>query len=154
MNGWIFWSGTLLVFFGIGALTGFLLDIVVWQISYDYVYAPNFFLRNGIRFGFIIGAIVAFIGTFFELDRVTLNQWSFSVLILLICTLAGGAILGILFGVLAKSGFIYSDTQTVIPLSRLYFCDGLSKGTIWGGAVGAIMFLRFIAKASRKNSCH
>jgi len=149
MKSWIVWGGTLLCFIAIGAIVGFLLDVLVWHVSYDYVYAPGYFFHSGIKTGFYAGSFVAFLITFIDSNSLTLIQCCVAALLLSCCIVLGSVCLAVGYGLLAKVGLIYSQHKTVIPLTRLYFCDGLIKGAVLGGLVGALVVLRFFTNCSR-----
>lgn len=136
----------MLAFGGIGIAIGYLLDITVWYISYDYVYAPEYFLRLGMHFGFIAGTIIALIGTFFDANKVVIHQWLISVLRILFSTLMGAVLLSLCLGGLVKTGLLSSQHETIVPLSRLYFCQGLWNGVILGSSIGILIHLRFLIK--------
>ncbi len=149
MKGWLLWIGTILTFGGIGIVIGHLLDVIVWYISYDYVYASKHFLKLGTHFGFSTGAIIAFVGTFLDSNSVNVKQWRVSVLRILFCSLMGSLLLSFCLGGLAKTGLLLSQHETIIPLPRLYFCEGVWNGALLGSTIGVLIHLWFLVKSKQ-----
>ena len=112
---------------------GKVLDEVVWQVSYDYVFAPKLFARRGGLVGMLEGAVVAATYVFWPCsdgNRIALRSAAF--------TFLAAALSGIVFagfsGVLLKAGVLQA-VELATP-TRTTVCIAAVWGTFFG-SVGA-----------------
>src|SRR5262245_31606276 len=59
----LIWSAIAFSGWGIVSLQAWIMDMLLWQVSWDYIYAPHEFLRSGLRIGLVVGALLAAVAT-------------------------------------------------------------------------------------------
>ena len=146
MTNWTTWLATLLAYLGIGAIIGGLLDLIVWYVSYDYVYTPGQFLKELVKFSFLIGALVACTGTYLHTVPQTRFQWLRSIMTIFLVTVLTSAFTATCLALLAKTGFLSTINKTMIPLTRIYFCQGLQFGAYAGLLISSFWSLWRVKK--------
>lgn len=120
----------------IGSGLGQLIDALLWEVSYDYVYPPHAAQAAGLRLGGWLGTLMAVVGVVGA--RPLLSLASLSQVGCLALGLCGVVTLGYAgtAWVVAKLGVA---TTGSLSLSRVALCTGLLRGSV-AGALVAVLF--------------
>ena len=121
----------------IGSGLGYLIDVLLWELSYDYVYPPQAAQAAGLRFGGWFGtcmAAVSVVGTR-PLVPVT-SQLQAGLLALIVFGIVATSFAGTAWGA-AKLGVAMSGS---VSLPRAAFCTGLVRGSVAGAVVAALFW--------------
>jgi hypothetical protein len=133
------WVLSCVVWWGLGWAIGGILDAVLWQFSFNYLYSPQEFVRRFSLWSVAAATIVAAAATTGRGSPARL----FSIL-----RLAGLCALLTLTLAIAWGGGAawFAETESnsaavahLAPLRRVRFCTGLWKGAVLGFGVGTLL---------------
>lgn len=144
MSRLVTWTLTVAGFLVAGWLAGILLDAVLWHVSYDYVYRPHQFAESGVRWAGLLGTAAAAAATLGTRAPVPRRGVTLILLIVSLATLAGAVLLAGGGAALIKLHLLEPPNEHLIPLARVWFCEGLWRGAAVGSAIGVICGCRRI----------
>lgn len=132
------WCIVVLMCMLMGNSLGQLVDMILWELSYDYVYPADYVRSNGIRLGGWLGTCIAAASVFGSRPLPNF-AWTLKAGVggmLLVCVIAT-AFAAVGWG-MAKIGIRESET---VSLSRAAFCTELVRGYFSGLFVIAALWM-------------
>jgi hypothetical protein len=134
----LLWAFSCVVWWGLGWAIGWMLDAVLWQVSFNYLYSPQEFVRRFSSWSFAAATIVAAATTTGRGSPANFSS---------ILRLAGlCALLALTLAIVCGGGAAwFAETEPnsatalhLAPLRRVRFCTGLWEGAAWGFGVGTL----------------
>jgi hypothetical protein len=143
------WLAMALAGWGVVVFLTWILDLVLWRISRDYIHAPNEFLRLGVRAGPVVGTFLAAVATTRNHPLPASRAVVKAFFVIWCCSVV--AAIGVA-GALAIASHFSTTVQTLerlLPVRREAFCMGLTYGYAIGLGLGVSCATRILVMSRR-----
>jgi hypothetical protein len=130
------WLISFALWCGLGWSVGWILDAVLWHVSFNYQFAPHEFVNRFSSWSVAAATVVAAAATWGNRPVASVVSLLRSGILcfLVVCVFSATWA----FASAALTGNEPSSTAHLAPLRRVSFCQGLWLGASWGFAVGTL----------------